>query len=120
MPSELPLRLFQISVSKNRIDYVLTNDTFQSCSNDTQEVCAIRWYIEQFHRELKQLTGVAKCQCRKQRIQRNHIACSILVWIRLKQVANLTRQTVYQVKHSMLKDYLIQELRSPSVSMVPG
>jgi hypothetical protein len=33
----------------------------------------------EFHRELKQLTGVEACQCRKARIQRNHIACALLV-----------------------------------------
>jgi hypothetical protein len=34
--------------------------------------------IEEFHRELKQLTGVEACQCRKARIQRNHFACALL------------------------------------------
>ena len=117
MPAELPLKLFQISVSINRTDYVLTNDTSQSCSDDTQKVCAIRWYIEQFHRELKQLTGVEKCQCRKQRIQRNHIACCILVWGKLKQIANQTHQTVYQIKKGLLREYLIQQLKCPTVAM---
>lgn len=37
----------------------------------------IRWKIEEFHRELKQLTGVEAYQCRKARIQRNHIACAL-------------------------------------------
>ncbi|WP_410526104.1 hypothetical protein [Rickettsia endosymbiont of Gonocerus acuteangulatus] len=32
------------------------------------------------HREIKQLTGIERCQCRKQRIQRNHISCAFLVW----------------------------------------
>ena len=36
----------------------------------------MRWKIEEFHRELKQLTGVEACQCRQARIQRNHIACA--------------------------------------------
>ncbi|HAU1599276.1 TPA: transposase [Legionella pneumophila] len=39
-------------------------------------ICAIRWFVEQFHREVKQLTGIDKCQYRKQRIQRNqHCLC---------------------------------------------
>jgi hypothetical protein len=50
-------------------------------------VCAIRWLIEQVRRELKQTTGVDACQCRKQRIQRNHIACAVMVWLRMKQLA---------------------------------
>ena len=41
------------------------------------------WRIEQVHRELKQTTGIERCQCRKGQSQRNHIACCILVWHRL-------------------------------------
>lgn len=49
--------------------------------------CKIRWKIEEFHREIKQLTGIESCQCRKARLQKNHIACAMLVWIRLKHLA---------------------------------
>ena len=47
-----------------------------------QKVCKVRWQIQEFHRELKQLTGIESCQCRQGRIQRNHIACAILVWLK--------------------------------------
>ena len=56
----------------------------------------IRWKIEEFHRELKQLTGLEACQCRKARIQRNHIACALLVWARLKAIAYQSCQTIYR------------------------
>ncbi|HGI8218043.1 TPA: IS701 family transposase, partial [Legionella pneumophila] len=67
--------------------------------------------------EIKQLTGVEKCECRKQRIQRNHIACALLVWVKMKQIAYKTNETVYQIKKNLLRNYLIQELKSPSVLM---
>ena len=73
--------------------------------------------VEQFHRETKQLTGIEGNQCRKARIVRNHIGCAILVWVRLKQVAVETGRTIYQVKNSLLDDYLRQQLKSPSVQM---
>ena len=76
-----------------------------------------RWKIEQFHREPKQLTGIEGHQCRKARIVRNHMACAILVWLRLKQVANQTKQTVYRLKHDLLDDSLRQQLKSPDVQM---
>ncbi len=82
-----------------------------------QDVCGFRWKIEQFHRETKQLTGLEDCQCRKERIVRNHIGCAILVWVRLKEVAFETQRTVYQVKHDLLSDYLRQQLKSPTVQM---
>ena len=81
--------------------------------------------IEQFHRELKsktrglseQVTGLEKCQCRKGRIQRNHIACAMLVWVRLKHIANETGKTVYQIKQGLLDEYLIQQLKNPTIKM---
>ncbi len=117
MPTEIPLKLFSISVSTNRTDFIVTNDTNQSCADDTKKVCAVRWYVEQFHREIKQLTGIEKCQCRKQRIQRNHIACAIQTWVFLKRIAYKTQQTVYQIKQNLMKNYLIKELASPSLKM---
>ena len=76
-----------------------------------------RCAIEQLHREIKGVTGIEKCQCRRQRIQRNHIACAFLVWTRLKTLAYKTGTTVYQLKQNLLRDYLIRELRSPAISM---
>ncbi|WNN87943.1 hypothetical protein [Gloeocapsopsis dulcis] len=58
--------------------------------------------IEEFHRELKHLTALAACQCRKPRIQRNHLACALLVWIRLNSIAYHSSKTIYQIKHGML------------------
>ena len=83
----------------------------------TQQVCGFRWKIEQLHREGKQITGLERCQCRKARIQRNHIGCALLVWVRLKDLATQTGQTVYQLKHGLLDDYLCQQLKNPSLEM---
>lgn len=80
-------------------------------------VCSIRWKIEQFHRELKQITGIEACQCRKARIQRNHINCAMLVWLRLKDIAYSSGQTIYQIKYGLLSNYLISQLKYPSVPM---
>jgi len=114
-PKEHKVKLFRVVVSDNRTDWVITNDLSQHSTGDAQKVCAIRWKIEQFHRELKQVTGVEKCQCRKARIQRNHIACAVLVWIRLTEIARLSMKTIYQIKEGLLAEYLRQELRSPVV-----
>jgi len=89
----------------------------QRFTQDVQEACALRCKVEQFHREIKQLTGIEKCQCRKARIQRNHIACAVLVWVKMTAIARKACTTVYQIKKSLLSDYLRQELRSPSVRM---
>ena len=116
-PAQKKVKLFRVAVSTNRTDYVAINDLSQSSTNVVQKVCKIRWKIEEFHREIKQLTGIESCQCRKARLQRNHIACAMLVWIRLKNLAYQTGQTVYQIKHNLLSNYLIQQLKRPSISM---
>lgn len=116
-PKDHKVKLFRVVLSTQRTDYVVTNDFAQDNTQAVQEVCGLRWKIEQFHRETKQLTGLEGCQCRKARIIRNHIGCAILVWVRLKQVAQETQQTIYQVKHGLLSDYLHQQLRSPSIRM---
>jgi len=87
-------------------------------TNDVQKVCAIRWNIEEFHRTLKQLRGIESCPCRKARIPRNHVAYALLVWVRLKSLADKTGQTIYQIKHKLLSNYLIEQLKRPDVSML--
>jgi hypothetical protein len=111
------VKLFRLVLSTQRTDYVVTNDLTQNDTQATQKVCSLRWKIEQFHRETKQLTGLEGCQCRLARIVRNHIACAILVWVRLKHIATQTSQTIYQLKHGLLSDYLRQQLKNPSIHM---
>lgn len=117
-PGAYKVKLFRVVLSTQRTDYVVTNDLAQDNTQVVQEVCGLRWKIEQFHRETKQLTGIEGCQCRKARLVRNHIGCAVLVWVRLKQVAYETHQTIYQVKKGLLSDYLRQQLKSPSIQMV--
>jgi len=117
-PGAFKVKLFRVEVSTHRTEWVVTNDLAQSSTQGAQQVSALRWKIEEFHREAKQLTGLEDCQCRKARIQRNHIACSVLVWVRLKSLAYTTKQTVYQIKHGLLHDYLIHQLKNPSVKML--
>lgn len=124
-PKDHKVRLFRVVASTRRTDYVeaelspdiVTNDWTQESTAATQEVCSFRWRIEQLHREGKQTTGWEKCQCRGGRIQRNHIGCALLVWVRLHELAKQTGRTLYQLKSGLLDDYLIQQLRNPSVEM---
>lgn len=109
------VNLFKFTVSTNRVDYVVTNNKTQKSSKAAQDEFGFRWVIESMHREIKQLTGIERCQCRKQRIQRNHISCAFLVWAFLKRTAHKIGKTVYQIKLGLLDDYMQQQLRSPSL-----
>lgn len=116
-PKDHKVHLFRVVVSTHRTDWVVTNDPTQDSTEATQKACGFRWKIEQLHREGKQVTGLERCQCRKARIQRNHIGCAFLVWVRLKELAVQTGRTVYQLKQGLLDDYLIQQLRNPTLKM---
>lgn len=116
-PKDHKVQCFRVEVSTHRTDFVVTNDLAQDSTEATQQACGFRWKIEQLHREGKQLTGLEACQCRKARMQRNHIGFAFLVWVRLKEFATQTSQTVYQLKHGLLDDYLCHQLKSPSLKM---
>ena len=115
-PLDIKVKLFRVVVSTDRTDWLITNDLSQDSTVAAQQESSNRWKIEQLHREEKQLTGIAKCQCRLNRSQRNHIAAASLVWLRLRQVAYSCQTTVYQIKQGLLGDYLRAQLARPTVS----
>lgn len=117
-PGDYKLNLFRVVVNTHRTEWIVTNDLSRETVQAAQQARRLRWRIEELYRESKQLTGIERCQCRSGRIQRNHIACSLLVWSRLKELAYQSGQTVYRIKHGLLHDYLVQQLKNPTVEMV--
>lgn len=87
-PRDKKVKLFWVTISANRTEYIVTNDLSQSSTDDVEFELQTRWKIEEFHARIKQLTGLEFCQCRRAKIQRNHIACAMLVWNHLKKMAN--------------------------------
>lgn len=120
---ELPfkVRLFKLVSPHGDIDWVITNrpdkdDTQRPLTaHEVQEENALRSKIEQMHRELKQLVGTEKCQCRKARAQRNHLACCYLAWLSLKVQAQKLGVTLYQARTNLFSNFLRAQLRNPSV-----
>jgi hypothetical protein len=119
-PKGHQVKLFRIELSTQRTEYVVTNDHSQDSTNAARKESAIRWKIEQFHREAKQVTGLEACQCRSQRAQRNHIACAMLVWVRFNQIAQNSQTNVYRIKQGLLRDYMRDQLRNPAISILPA
>lgn len=115
MPKDSVFKLFRVLVSTHRTDYIITNDLTQQDTAAAEEKSGIRWTVEQFHREDKQITGLECCQCRLGRSQRNHIALAGLTWLRFKQLAYEGKKTVYQLKQGLLDLYMRQELAKPSL-----
>jgi len=116
-PKDKKVKLFQVIISTDKTEYIATNDFSENHAEGIKDICSVRWKIEEFHRELKQITGVESCQCRKAIIQKNHIACAILVWNHLKRLSGITAKTVYQLKNQWLSVHLIEQLKYPSIRM---
>lgn len=116
------VRLFKVVATNGDIDWVITNSPETTLNAQVaQDVSDVRWQVEELHRGLKQLTGTEKCQCRKGRSQRNHIACCYHAWLSLKVQAKKLGKTLYQTKHNLLSDYLRTELRQPRIqAFVPA
>ncbi len=114
---QLPFRvkLFKVVATNGDIDWIITNDPELLSTSDVQDQNDRRWQIEQFHRELKQLTGSEKCQCRKARSQRNHLGYCYLAWLALKVQAKKLDLSLYQVRHRIFDDFLIQALQDPPI-----
>jgi hypothetical protein len=110
-PGAMKVKLFRVPVSTNRTDYIVTNDVTQGSADGVRKASAIRWKIEEFHRELKQNTGIEKCQARKQRSQRNHINLCMQARMVMKTKARETSTTSYEIKNPPLRDYVAARWR---------
>jgi hypothetical protein len=110
------VQLFKLVATNGDIDWVITNSSDETLTAQVaQDANDVRWQIEELHRGLKQLTGTEKCQCRKARSQRNHVACCYHAWLSLKVKALQLNKTLYQVKTDLWRDYRRAELRNPHV-----
>jgi hypothetical protein len=108
--------LFKLVAPNGNVDWVITNDpatdlmsTIVRGRND------VRWDVECLHRELKQLTGIEKCQSHGAWAQRNHIACCYHAWLALKVHAKKLKTTLYHAQSALLSAYLMAELKRPQI-----
>ena len=113
LPKNIQLKLFLVT-AKHRVEYLVTNQISIETAKVAKKVGSFRWKIEQFHREVKQLTGAAKCQARKGRKQRNHICIAFVVWHQLNELAKQMQITMYEVKHIPLREYQKQLWKNPA------
>jgi len=118
---ELPFRLqlFKVVAPNGDIDRVVTNHPDHVTSEVVQKKNDIRWKIEEMHRELKQLTGIEKCQARKARIQRNHSSYCYSAWFSIKQKARELGTNVYALRNGLFYDYLKTVLKKPIIPAYP-
>lgn len=110
------LKLFKLVATNGDVEWVITNNLTEDFTRlRAIEAIQVRWQVEEFHREFKPLTGSEKCQCRKARSQRNHLACCYSAWVAIKAKAQEMRKTVYQLRNGLFADYLKSQLKNPTI-----
>lgn len=111
------IRVFKtFSQAKGEVEYLATNKLDMALV-DIKTVAAQRWKIEEYHRGLKQTTGIEKCQARTQRSQRNHIFCSIVSFVALETQRINKNISWYQAKQGIIQYAMRQYLLKPTISL---
>lgn len=109
-----PVKVFKFIAKDGDIEYWVTN-TLDASPLDARLARTHRWKVEEFHRGLKQTTGIGKCQARNNRAQRNHIFCAIRSFVVLEQHRITTGITWYEAKRQIIRQAIRRYLRQPSI-----
>ena len=95
-------------------------DTTHWATNDAgmDEVTRLKWAewswgIEEFHRGLKQHTGVEGCQCRATRAQVNHIGLCLRAFVRLEWHRFTTGISWFEAKQRIIRDAVRRYIERP-------
>ena len=111
------VKVFKFNASNGEIEYWATND-LSLTSSDIRETGAKRWRIEEYHRGLKQLTGIERCQSRMARSQRTHIFCSIIAFLSLEKLRLEQAITWYQAKKQIIQEAITAYVKAPTIPLL--
>jgi hypothetical protein len=110
------LKLFKLVDTTGNIEWVITNKLGEDFTRlRAIQAVQVRWQVEEFHRSFKQLTGSERCQCRKERSPRNHLACCSGAWVAVKVKAQEMKTTIYQVRNGLFAEFLKSQLQNPTI-----
>lgn len=104
------IKVFRFVSKNGRTDYIGTS-ILDATIRQIKTFLNKRWQIEVFHRELKQTCGLERCQSRTSRAQRNHIALSILSWIKQAKIRKQSNLSFYQQQWDVIKHAIANQLR---------
>lgn len=83
LPGYGEVRVFRVVAPNGDTTHWATNDL--GMDEPTRVMFGeLSWSIEEYHRGLKQFTGVERCHVRAARGQRNHIGCALRAFVRLE------------------------------------
>jgi hypothetical protein len=110
------VKAFRIVAPHGDTEYWITNDL--DMDEATRLAYAERaWGVEEYHRGLKQCTGVDRCQARMSRAQRVHIGCAIRAFVRLEYHRFTTGVSWFAAKLRIVRDAIRAYLAGPTIAL---
>lgn len=110
------IKVIKRVIKDNHVGYLATNEISFS-KDDISQGYAERWEVEEYHRGLKQITGIEECQARTARIQRNHFFCCMVAFLALEAKRITEGTSWYESKYLIVKDAIKFYLKSPTISL---
>jgi putative transposase len=105
-------RVFRIVARDGDTSHWVTNDL--GMEPGTRQLFAeLSWSIEEYHRGLKQCTGVDRCQVRSARGQRNHVLSALRAFVRLEYHRYTTGWSWFEAKWSVIREAVRKYLANP-------
>lgn len=93
----------KVVATNGDITYLATNDLSLTDYDEFTEHFQQRWNIEEFHRGLKQTTGIEKCYSVKAESQKAHIFSAFIAFVRLEAVRISESTSWYEQKASITR-----------------
>ena len=88
-------------------------DVLAMLEEKRKELAKKVWKIEEYHREIKQLSGVERCQARRNNVQRAHILMVLRAFFRFEIRKIRTGITWFETKLSITRNAINQFIRNP-------
>jgi hypothetical protein len=113
------VRVFRVVAPNGDTTHWGTNDLGMAV--DVRRMFAeLSWGIEEYHRGLKQFTGVERCPARAARSQRNHIGCALRAFVRLEYHRFTTGVGWFAAKWGILREAARAYLTNPTYLLPHG
>lgn len=112
------IKVFKIVATDGDIEYWATND-LQMGELMRVKYGGEAWTIEQFHRGIKQFSGIERCQARSRRAQRNHIGFALRAFLRLEVHCYQTGISWFEAKTSIIREAVRAYLAKPLFTLEP-
>lgn len=106
------IKVFKMVARDGNIEYWATND-LQMNELHRVKFAGEAWAIENFHRGIKQFSGIERCQARSRRAQRNHIGLALRAFLRLEVHSYKTGVSWFEAKTSIIREAVRAYLAKP-------